>query len=173
MVVLGLILVLVAVVAGVVLVYDNSGRGHSVSVSAFGGHWQVDAFWLAVVGAAILLVGVLGVALIRGGSRRSLRRRQERKQLERENAALADRVRHTGHDERPGRRDEVRAPDPPRGTSRTRGRRPGRTDGVRPGPPARQRPPGAAADRYPLSGTRRPAPVPVPRRRHGPVRLTG
>lgn len=107
MVVLGLILVLVAVVAGVVLVYDNSGRGHSVSVSAFGGHWQVDAFWLAVVGAAILLVGVLGGALIRGGSRRSLRRRQERKQLERENAALADRVRHTGHDERPGRRDEV------------------------------------------------------------------
>lgn len=98
MVVLGLILVLVAVVAGVVLVYENSGSDHTVSISAFGGTWQADAFWLAVVGAAILLVGVLGVALMRAGGKRGLRRRQERKQLERENAALADRVRHEDHD---------------------------------------------------------------------------
>ena len=95
MVVLGLILVLAAAAAGVVLIVENSGRDHMVTISAFGGAWRADAFWLAVIGAVILVVAVLGLSLIRGGSRRSLRRRQERRQLERENAALADRVRHT------------------------------------------------------------------------------
>lgn len=96
MIVLGLILVLVAVVAGGVLAYENTDL---VTLRAFGGEWQVNTYWIAVVGAAILLVAVLGVVMIRAGSRRGLRRRQERKQLERENAALADRVRHA--DDRP------------------------------------------------------------------------
>ena len=114
MVVLGLILVLVAVVAGVVVVYENSGSDHTISISAFGGEWQADAFWMAVIGAAILVVAVLGIGLIRGGSRRGLRRRQERKELKRENAALADRVRHTepaAQHEAP--EDEARRSDAP------------------------------------------------------------
>lgn len=118
MIVLGLILVLVAVVAGVVVVVENSGSDHTISISAFGGQWNADAYWLAVIGAAVLLVAVLGLALIRGGSRRGRRRRQERRELERENAALADRVRHS---EPLPTHDEVReAPtsyDPRSGTS--------------------------------------------------------
>lgn len=90
MVVLGLILIVIAVVAGVVLVYENSDT--EVTIHAFGGQWQAHAYWLAIIGAAVLVVAVLGLAMIRAGSRRGLRRRQERKQLERENAALSNQV---------------------------------------------------------------------------------
>lgn len=93
MVVLGLILIVIAVVAGVVLVYENSDT--TVSIHAFGGEWQAHAYWLAIIGAAVLVVAVLGLGLVRAGSRRGLRRRQERKQLERENAALSNQVAHS------------------------------------------------------------------------------
>lgn len=90
MVVLGLILLLVAVVAAVVLVTQNADA--RIDVHAFGGTWHVSAFWMAVVGAVILLVGVLGLALMRSGSKRGVRNRRERKQLAQENARLHDRV---------------------------------------------------------------------------------
>ncbi|MHA3703322.1 hypothetical protein ACXR2U_14175 [Jatrophihabitans sp. YIM 134969] len=100
MVVLGLVLLLAAAVAGVVVVYENSGGDHTTTFAAFGGEWNVDVYWVAVIGAVIAIVALLGIALIRSGSRRGIRRRQERKELERENALLAERARRTGSEER-------------------------------------------------------------------------
>lgn len=114
MLVLGLILLVIAVVAAVVLVTQNNSA--TVDIHAFGGTWQASAFWMAVVGAAILLVAVLGLSLIKAGSARNLRIRRERRQLARENARLAEQVEHTApaRDTVPVRETVVSEPVAPR-----------------------------------------------------------
>lgn len=87
MVLLGLILLAAAVVAAVELILANRS---SVSVSMWDWHWQMDKFWLAVVGAGILLAAVIGLGLMRSGFARSWRLRRERRELAAENRRLAE-----------------------------------------------------------------------------------
>jgi hypothetical protein len=89
MIILGLLLLAAVAVVAVELIVANDGR---IAVHMWRWAWQVDAFWLAVVGAGLLVAGVLGLALLRAGSRHSLRLRRERRQLAAENRRLAKRV---------------------------------------------------------------------------------
>jgi uncharacterized integral membrane protein len=90
MIVLGLIFLAVAVVAAIELVIANDDA--QVTVHMWRWSWTVDPYWLAVAGAAILVVGVLGLWMLRAGGKRGRRLRRERRELRAENRQLAKRV---------------------------------------------------------------------------------
>jgi uncharacterized integral membrane protein len=90
MIVLGLIFLAAAVVAAIELVVANDSA--QVTVHMWRWSWTVDPFWLAVAGAVILAVGVLGVLMLRAGGKRGRRLRRERRELRAENRRLAKRA---------------------------------------------------------------------------------
>ena len=104
MMILGLILLAAAVVLGVEVIIANDA---TMTMHLWGWSWQMDAFWLAVGGAIILAVGLIGLALMQGGARRSRRLRRERRDLAAENRRLAAR---SERDERDRRDAPVAAP---------------------------------------------------------------
>ncbi|PZS33699.1 MAG: hypothetical protein DLM58_07185 [Pseudonocardiales bacterium] len=87
--------------AAVELIVANDNA--QITVHMWRWSWTVDAFWLAVAGAAILAAALLGLLMLKAGSGRERRLRRERRQLARENRELAKRaavaeaapVRHT------------------------------------------------------------------------------
>jgi hypothetical protein len=105
MMILGLILLAAAVVLAIELIIANDA---TMTMHLWGWSWQMDAFWLAVGGAIILAVGLIGLALMQGGARRSRRLRRERRDLAEENRRLAAR---SERDER-DHRAPVNAPAP-------------------------------------------------------------
>lgn len=90
MIILGLIFLAVAVVAAIELVIANDDA--QVTVHMWRWSWTVDPFWLAVVGAAILAVALVGLWMLRAGGKRGRRLRRERRELRAENRRLAKRV---------------------------------------------------------------------------------
>src|SRR6266446_2620243 len=89
MIVIGFILIVAAVAAGVVLIVQNRG---AIDIHALGGSWQLDAYWLTVAGVVILAVAILGLAIARTAAARSWRLRRERRELARENRRLSAQV---------------------------------------------------------------------------------
>lgn len=89
MVILGLLLLAAAVVVGIEVIIANTGP---LTMHLWGWTWTWDAFWLAVGGAVILLVGIVGLACIQAGALRSRRLRRERRALADENRRLAARA---------------------------------------------------------------------------------
>jgi hypothetical protein len=81
----------------------------TMTMHLWGWSWQMNAFWLAVAGAIILVVGLLGLALMQGGARRTRRLRRERRDLAAENRRLAAR---SERDERAHRDAALNAPAP-------------------------------------------------------------
>jgi uncharacterized integral membrane protein len=90
MIIVGLLLLAVAAVAAVELIVANDDA--PISVHMWRWSWTVDAFWLAVAGAAILAAALLGLLILKAGSKRQRRLRRERRQLARENRQLAERA---------------------------------------------------------------------------------
>lgn len=90
MVVLGLLLLAAAVVVGIELILANHGATSQVNIHLWGWHWNnVDAFWMAVAGAIIIVAALLGLALLKLGSARQWRLSRERRNLAKENRRLA------------------------------------------------------------------------------------
>lgn len=89
MIILGLLFLAVAAVGAVELILANNG---TFTFHMWRWAWQIDAFWLAVAGAAILLVALLGLGLLKSSGRRARSVRRERKDLKAENRRLAERA---------------------------------------------------------------------------------
>ena len=126
MVLLGVILVLLAAAAGVVLVAGTAQLTDSVQIDVLGGTLSIPPLTLLITGMVVISVFWLGWALLRGGLRRGKRRRVEAKEAAA--AAEAKRVeeqkRHAGGVRHP-RAGPHRGAPPPRG-GRVPGRRPAR-----------------------------------------------
>jgi hypothetical protein len=90
--VVGVILFAAAVVSAVILIVQN--RGSVVPVHVLGHTWTGHLYWLLLVGLIIALVGVLGLALLRGGAARARRLRRQRAALATENEPPSERVRY-------------------------------------------------------------------------------
>jgi type VI protein secretion system component VasK len=88
MIVLGLLLVLIAVAAAIILAVQN---GQHIEIRVLGAHFSVAAYWLAIAGLVIMAGFALGLSLWRGGTRRALRHGHERRELTRENRRLHER----------------------------------------------------------------------------------
>ena len=80
MVLLGVILVLLAAAAGVVLVAGTAQLTDSVEIDVLGGTLAIPPLTLLITGMIVISVFWLGWALLRGGLRRSRRRRVEAKE---------------------------------------------------------------------------------------------
>lgn len=89
MVVLGFIVLALAVAAVCVLIGANTGE---VDVSALGGTWTVQLYWLVIAGVVLTAAAMLGILLIVLGGARARRQRTRRRDLERENRRLASQV---------------------------------------------------------------------------------
>lgn len=89
MVVLGFIVLGLAVASVCVLIGANTGE---VDVSALGGTWSVQMYWLVVAGVVLTAAAILGILLIVLGGARARRQRSHRRDLERENRRLASQV---------------------------------------------------------------------------------
>jgi len=89
MVLLGVILVLLAAAAGVVLVAGTAQLTDSVQIDVLGGTLSIPPLTLLITGMVVISVFWLGWALLRSGLRRSKRRRVEAKE-----AAAAAEARH-------------------------------------------------------------------------------
>ena len=89
MVLLGVILVLLAAAAGVVLVAGTAQLTDSVQIDVLGGTLSIPPLTLLITGMVVISVFWLGWALLRSGLRRSKRRRIEAKE-----AAAAAEARH-------------------------------------------------------------------------------
>lgn len=87
MVVLGFILVAAAVAAVAVLITQN--RTEIVSVHALGQTWSMHMYWLIVGGLVIAAVALFGLMMVRAGSSRGWRMRQQRRALSQERKSLA------------------------------------------------------------------------------------
>ena len=90
MFVLGLLVLAAAAVAGVELVLANHG---TYTLHMWNWTWHFDAFWLAVMGAAIITAAWIGLGAMRAGFTHTRRIARERRELAAENAALAKRAR--------------------------------------------------------------------------------
>jgi uncharacterized protein (DUF849 family) len=90
MFVLGLLVLAAASVAGVELVLANR---QPVVLTMWNWTWHMDAFWLAVIGAAVVMLAVIGLGAVRLGFRHERRVRRERRDLAAENARLVERAR--------------------------------------------------------------------------------
>ncbi len=86
MIILGLILVLLAVAAGILLFEGTRALTDGVDIDVLNGTVSLPPLALLITGAAVITVFWLGWALMRGGMRRSSRRRRDAK----EQAALAE-----------------------------------------------------------------------------------
>ncbi|MFL6164874.1 MAG: hypothetical protein ACJ710_01240 [Ornithinibacter sp.] len=80
MVLLGVILVLLAAAAGVVLVAGTAQLTDSVEIDVLGGTLAIPPLTLLITGMIVISVFWLGWALLRSGLRRSKRRRVEAKE---------------------------------------------------------------------------------------------
>ena len=83
MIVLGLILIVLAVAAGALLFVGTQPLTEPVDLEAVGVTASVLPLVLLIAGAAVMLLFLLGLAMIRGSVRRKARRRRETKELER------------------------------------------------------------------------------------------
>ena len=90
MIVLGLILIVLAVAAGVLLFMATAPLTDPVELEALGVKAEVLPLALLIAGAAVLLLLWLGLVMIRGSVRRKARRRRETKELERQAQAEAE-----------------------------------------------------------------------------------
>jgi hypothetical protein len=94
-IILGLVILVTAVIAGVAGVLSNSGSGHALShgFSVFGYHVTGSTGTLFLYGIVAGAAGVLGLSLLLAGARRTSRRgraaRQELRQSSRETAAAS------------------------------------------------------------------------------------
>ena len=86
---LGLLLLAAACVAAVELILANHSQ---VTFTMWNQHYTFDKFWLAVIGAAIMLAALLGLWMMSGSAARQRRIRRERKELAAENERLSKRV---------------------------------------------------------------------------------
>lgn len=84
MLIAGVLLVLVAVVAGLLVLL---GDGEQATVTAGGLTWSTSVEGVFLLGAATLVVLAVGIVLIRAGSRRRLAQRREFRRLRREQDA--------------------------------------------------------------------------------------
>jgi hypothetical protein len=89
--IVGLIVFAAAVASAVILIVQN--RGSVVGVHALGHTWTGHLYWVLVAGLIIALVGVVGLAILRGGAARARRLRRQRAALLAENKRLSERVR--------------------------------------------------------------------------------
>jgi hypothetical protein len=80
MVLLGVILVLLAAAAGVVLIAGTAQLTDSVDIDVLGGTLSIPPLTLLITGMIVISLFWLGWALLRGGLRRSKRRRVEAKE---------------------------------------------------------------------------------------------
>jgi hypothetical protein len=90
MIILGILFLAAAAVAAIELIVANDGA--TISLHMWRWTWHVEAFWLAVVGAAVLVVALLGLGMLKAGSGRARRLRRERRDLAKENSRLAERA---------------------------------------------------------------------------------
>jgi hypothetical protein len=95
MVLLGVILVLLAVLAGVVLFAGTAQLTDTVDIDVLGGTLSLPPLTLLVTGMVVISLFWLGWALMRGGLRRAKRRRVEAKE-----AALAAEARRVDDERR-------------------------------------------------------------------------
>jgi hypothetical protein len=93
MFVLGLIILAAAVVGAVELVLANRVE---MTFKMWNQTWQIDAFWLAVMGAVLLLAAVIALSLMRASMARHRRLRAERRSLAEENRVLSERAQRAG-----------------------------------------------------------------------------
>lgn len=91
-IILGLILVLLAIAAGILLFEGTSQLTDGVDIDVFGGTVSLPPLALLITGAAVITVFWLGWVLLRQGMKRGARRRREAK----EEAALAEQRRVEG-----------------------------------------------------------------------------
>jgi hypothetical protein len=89
MFVLGLLVLAAATVAGVELVLANRGP---MDFHMWNWTWHFDAFWLAVIGAAIVTAAWLALGLMQMSFAHARRVRRQNRELARENRMLAERV---------------------------------------------------------------------------------
>lgn len=89
MVVLGFIVLALAVASVCVLIGANTGK---VDVSALGGTWTVEMYWLVIAGVVLTAAAMLGILLIVLGGARARRQRTRQRDLERENRRLSSQV---------------------------------------------------------------------------------
>jgi hypothetical protein len=80
MVLLGVILVLLAAAAGVVLIAGTAQLTDSVQIDVLGGTLSIPPLTLLITGMVVISVFWLGWVLLRGGLRRGKRRRAEAKE---------------------------------------------------------------------------------------------
>jgi hypothetical protein len=80
MVLIGVILVLLAAAAGVVLIAGTAQLTDSVQIDVLGGTLSIPPLTLLITGMVVISVFWLGWVLLRGGLRRSKRRRVESKE---------------------------------------------------------------------------------------------
>lgn len=90
MLIIGLIVFAAAVASAVILIVQN--RGSVVGMHAVGHTWTGHLYWVLVAGLFIALVGVVGLAILRGGAARARRLRRQRTALLAENRRLSERV---------------------------------------------------------------------------------
>jgi uncharacterized membrane protein len=86
MLVLGLILILVA--AAVIVTAVAGGTSETTNFSAGGVHISMNSMTVFFVGAATLLVIMLGLAMVRSGAARANRRRKDTKKLKKLSAKV-------------------------------------------------------------------------------------
>lgn len=105
MVLIGVLLVLLAAAAGVVLITGTARLTDSVEIDVLGGTLSIPPLTLLITGMVVISVFWLGWVLLRGGLRRAKRRRVEAKE-----AAAAAEARHREDAEESKRmRDEFAA----------------------------------------------------------------
>jgi hypothetical protein len=95
-IIIGLVILAAAAVAGVAGFFNNIGSGHAVqgTFEVFGYHVTGSTGTLFLFGAVVGAIGMLGLALLLAGARRTSRRGQEArralKQSQHENAASSE-----------------------------------------------------------------------------------
>ena len=109
-IVIGLVILIAAVVAGVAGVLSNSGSGHALThpFAVFGYHVTGSTGTLFLYGIVVGALGLLGLSLLLAGARRTSRRGREARsglaQSRRETAAVSQ-----DRDDLIGQRDTARA----------------------------------------------------------------
>jgi hypothetical protein len=109
-IIIGLVILIAAVVAGVAGVLSNSGTGHSLThhFAVFGYHVTGSTGTLFLYGIVVGALGLLGLSLLLAGARRTSRRGREARrglrQSRRETAAVSQ-----DRDDLIGQRETARA----------------------------------------------------------------
>src|ERR1700683_1763727 len=109
-IIIGLVILVAAVVAGVAGVLSNSGSGHALThqFAVFGYHVTGSTGTLFLYGIVVGALGLLGLSMLLAGARRTSRRgrdaRRGLRQSRRQNAAVTQ-----DRDDLSGQRDTARA----------------------------------------------------------------